>query len=111
MKFSEAVGKNFFGMSSHIPGRTLVYYLDYQANGKSRATALLEKKGIKKWRKEIIPFGKFALIGVYIKSSDAQKFEECMDELESTAPFFCSGYKEARIQILDNIVVMKKTSE
>jgi hypothetical protein len=111
MKYSEVVGKNFFEMPSRIPGRKLMYYLDYQAHGKSRAADLFKKKGLKRWPKDkdIILFNKtFALIGVYIKSSDVQKFEECMEELERTAPFFCKGYKEARTKILDDIVVLKE---
>ena len=110
MKFSEAVGKNFFEMPCIIPGKTLVYYLDYLANGTSRANTIFKKKGLKKWNKNnsIIVFDKtFALIGAYIKYSDAEKFEECMTELENTAPLFCKGYKEARIRILDDIVCMK----
>lgn len=113
MKYSEVVGKNFFEMPSCIPGRTLMYYLDYQAHGKSRAAALFKKKGLKKWNKDndIIVFDKtFALIGAYIKNSDVQKFEDCMSELENTAPFFCKGYKEARIRILDDIVVLKPSA-
>lgn len=113
VKFSEVVNKNFFEMDSVLPDRTLMYYLDYQANGKSRAATLLKKKGIKKVPKafDILTFKigseTFALIGVYIKNSDVHAFEECMEELERTAPFFCKGYKEARIKILDDIVVMR----
>lgn len=110
MKYSEAFGKNYFEMPCNIPGRVLMYYVDYQARGKSRAAAIFKQKGLKKWNKDndIMLFDKtFALIGVYIKSSDVPKFEECMTELENTAPFFCKGYKEARIRILDDIVVLK----
>lgn len=112
MKYSEVVGKNFFEMPSSIPGKALMYYLDYHANGKSRAAYLLKKKGIKKLPKDldvIVYDNKFALIGAYIKLSDMQKFEECMQELERTAPFFCKGYKDARIKILDDIVIMESS--
>ena len=110
MKFSEAFGKNFFEMQTRIPGRKLMYYVDYQANGVSRAAVLFKNKGIKRWNRhnKVIVFGGiFALVGIYIKSSDVQKFEDCMSELENTGPFFCKGYKEARIKILDEIVVLE----
>lgn len=113
MKYSEVVGKNYFEMPCNRPGRALMYYVDYQAHGKSRAAAIFKQKGLKKWNKDndIVVFGNtFALIGAYIKQSDMQKFEECMQELENTAPFFCKGYKEARIAILDDIVVLKPSA-
>ena len=103
--------KNFFELSSAIPGRRLVYYLDYKANGRSRAKVLLEQHHVRKWNKnwKALVFGNtFALIGAYIKDSDMEAFEECMKILEDTAPFFCNGYKEARINILDSIVAVEE---
>lgn len=112
-KYSEVFGPNYFEMPARIPGRKLMYYVDYQVHGKSRAAELFKMKGLKKWNKDrdVIVFNDtFAFIGVYIKNSDVQKFEDCMRELEQTAPFFCKGYKEARIRILDDIVVLEAAS-
>ncbi len=108
MKYSEAVGVNYFDFSIPMTMRKLVYYVDYVANGKSRGEALLHKFKIPFSGKEVIPVGQFFLVGVYIKRRDFERFTECMKELETSAPIFVNGYKEARIDILDQLVVMKE---
>lgn len=114
MKYSEAVGKNYFEMPSKIPGVKLMYYVDYSdANGVSRSKTIFAKHGLRVAFKFYecfnFPFEgeDFALVGGYIRASHAEKFEECMDELERSSSLYCVHYTEARIHILDEVVVMK----
>lgn len=108
MKYSEVIGKNYFEMPCFFPGRKLVYFLDFINNETSQAGRLLVNQEVKFRVKEALQFDNFYLVGAYIKSADMQIFDECMQKLENTAPLFCSGYTEARIKVLDDIVCIEE---
>ena len=111
MKYSELVGKNYFVLRESF-SRELVYYVDYYVSEKKLQSAkVLANYGIHFKLKEGLHYGQFVLVGIWIKKSDHDKLEKAMEELERIAPLFTQGYKEARIRILDEIVVLKATIE
>ena len=107
MKFSEAYGKNYFVLKSSF-FRELVYYVDYYGAGEIlQSSKIFARDGIDFRLKEGFKYEPFVLIGIWTKKSDHGKLEEAMEELERIAPLFIKGYEEARIKILDDIVVLK----
>ena len=107
MKFSETYGKNYFIFKSSL-FRELVYYVDYYGAEKIlQSSKVFVKHGIDFKFKEGLDFDPFMLIGIWIKKSDHDKLEEAMEELERIAPLFVKGYEEAKIKILDDIVVIQ----
>lgn len=109
MKYSEACDYNFFIMPCLHPFSKLAYFVDYtSADGVSHASKLIAQNKLHVKVKETMIFdSRFFLTGVYVRNSEWSKFEEIMKLLENQAPLFVKNYKEKRIQILDQIVVLK----
>ena len=109
MKYSEVCDANFFVMPSYRPFSKLVYFVDYTTgNGVSHASKLIARKKLHvKVKESMILDSRFFLTGVIVKDREWSKFEEVMKLLENQAPLFVQNYREKRIQILDQIVVLQ----
>ena len=109
MKYSEVCDYNYFIMPCSHPFSKLVYFVDYTSlDGVSHASKLISQKKLHvKVKESMILEPRFFLTGVYVKNSEWSKFEEVMKLLEKQAPLFVQNYKEKRIQILDQIVVLQ----
>lgn len=109
MKYSEVCDCNYFIMPCSHPFSKLVFFVDYtSADGVSHASKLIAQKKLHvKAKESIILDSRFFLTGVYVRNSEWSKFEEVMKLLENQAPLFVQNYREKRIQILDQIVVLQ----
>lgn len=109
MKYSEVCDANYFVMPSNRPFSKLVYFVDYtSADGVSHASKLIAQKNLHvKVKESMILDSRFFLTGVYVRNSEWSNFEEVMKLLENQAPLFVQNYREKRIQILNQIVVLQ----
>ena len=108
-KYSEACDLNFFIMPANRPFTKLVYFVDYTtSDGVSRASRLIVQNKLHVKVKETVQFESgFFLTGVFVQEKEMSAFAEVMKLLEQQAPFFVQNYREKRIKILDQIVVLQ----
>ena len=108
-KYSEVCDANYFVMPCNRPFTKLVYFVDYtSADGVSQGSKLIAQKKLHvKVKGSMILESRFFLTGVYVKDREWSKFEKVMRLLEEQAPLFVQNYREKRIQILDQIVILQ----